>query len=176
MLTPDEIRETLFSLVEDEYEEEQMADIQKEYGDKIKRISLDLLALKYLKEAHIPNEYCVYSDEDPDGTYHGRRLFDLEAVLVASKEETTFASEAISITVANELWLMENCDFVFVECTKMEILAGQTNQVVEQRLFQFFPFEKGHVEWPLGIVEVINALENACTVMETQLKASREGL
>lgn len=54
MLTPDEIREALLSLVEDEYEEEQMADIQKEYGDKIKRISLDLLALKYLKEAHIP--------------------------------------------------------------------------------------------------------------------------
>ena len=44
--------------------EEQMADIQKEYGDKIKRTSLDLLALKYLKEAHIPNEYCVYSEED----------------------------------------------------------------------------------------------------------------
>lgn len=77
MLTPDEIREALLSLVEDEYEEEQMADIQKEYGDKIKRISLDLLALKYLKEAHIPNEYCVYSEEDPEGRYHGRRLFDL---------------------------------------------------------------------------------------------------
>lgn len=176
MLTPDEIREALLSLVEDEYEEEQMADIQNEYGDKIKRISLDLLALKYLKEAHIPNEYCVYSEEDPDGTYHGRRLFDLEAVMVASKEDTTFATEVINITVSDELWLMENSDFVFVECTKMKILGGQTNQVVEQRLFQFFPFEKGHVEWPLGIVEVINALENACTVMETQLKASREGL
>ena len=86
MLTPDEIREALLSLVEDEYEEEQMADIQKEYGDKIKRISLDLLALKYLKEAHIPNEYCVYSEEDPEGRYHGRRLFDLEAVMVASKK------------------------------------------------------------------------------------------
>ena len=41
MLTPDEIREALLSLFEDEYEEEQIADIQKEYGDKIKRISLD---------------------------------------------------------------------------------------------------------------------------------------
>lgn len=176
MLTPDEIREALLSLVEDEYEEEQMADIQKEYGDKIKRISLDLLALKYLKEAHIPNEYCVYSEEDPEGRYHGRRLFDLEAVLVASKEDTTFATEAINITVSDELWLMENSDFAFVECTKMEILGGQTNQVVEQRLFQFFPFEKGHLEWPFGIVELICALENACTIMETQLKVSRERL
>lgn len=71
---------------------------------------------------------------------------------------------------------MENSDFAFVECTKMEILGGQTNQVVEQRLFQFFPFEKGHLEWPFGIVELICALENACTIMETQLKVSREGL
>lgn len=176
MLTPDEIREALLSLVEGEYEEEQMADIQKEYGDKIKRISLDLLALKYLKEAHIPNEYCVYSEEDPEGTYHGRRLFDLEAVLVASEEDTTFATEAINITVSDELWLMENSDFVFVECTKMEILGGQTNQVVEQRLFQFFPFEKDHFAWPFGIDKVICALENACTLMEKQLKASRDGL
>ena len=176
MLTPDEIREALLSLFEDEYEEEQIADIQKEYGDKIKRISLDLLALKYLKEAHIPNEYCVYSGEDPDGSYQGRRLFDLEAVLVASNEDTSFATEAISITVTDELWLMENSDFVFVECTKMEILGGQINQIVEQRLFQFFSFEKRHLEWPFGIVEVIKALENACTLMETQLKASREGL
>ena len=59
MLTPDEIREALLSLVEGEYEEKQMADIQKEYGDKIKRISLDLLALKYLKEAHIPKLPCM---------------------------------------------------------------------------------------------------------------------
>ena len=176
MLTPDEIREALLSLVEDGYEEEQLADIQKEYGDKIRRISLDLLALKYLKEAHIPNEYCVHSDEDPDGTYRGRKLFDLEAVLVASAEDTTFATEAINITVSDELWLMENSDFVFVECTKMEILGGQTNQVVEQRIFRFFSFEKDHFAWPIGIGKVICALENACTLMEKQLKASREEL
>ena len=90
MLTPDEIREALLSLVEDEYEEEQMADIQKEYGDKIKRISLDLLALKYLKEAHIPNEHCVYSEEDPEGRYHGRRLFDLEAVMLRRSSTLLF--------------------------------------------------------------------------------------
>jgi len=176
MLTPDEIRESFLSLIEDEYEEKQIADPMKEYSDKIKQMSFDLLALKYLKEAHIPNEYCVYSKEDTEGTYHGRRLFDLQAVLVASKEDTTFATEAINITVSDELWLMENSDFAFVECTKMEILGGQTNQVVEQRLFQFFPFEKGHLEWPFGIVELICALENACTIMETQLKVSREGL
>ena len=97
-------------------------------------------------------------------------------MLVASEEDTTFATEAINITVSDELWLMENSDFVFVECTKMEILGGQTNQVVEQRLFQFFPFEKGFLEWPFGIVELICALENACTIMETQLKVSNEGL
>ena len=176
MLTPDEIRESFLSLIEDEYEEKQIADPMKEYSDKIKQMSFDLLALKYLKEAHIPSEYCVYSKEDTEGTYHGRRLFDLQAVLVASKEDTTFATEAINITVSDELWLMENSDFAFVECTKMEILGGQTNQVVEQRLFQFFPFEKGHLEWPFGIVELICALENACTIMETQLKVSREGL
>lgn len=176
MLTPDEIRDALLSLVEDEYEGGQLADIQKEYNDKIKRISLDLLALKYLKEAHIPNEYCVFSDADPDGTYHGRRLFDLDAVMVVSEEDRTFATEAINITVFDELWLMENKDFVFVECTKMEILGGQTRQVVEQRLFQFFPFEKDHFAWPFGIDKVICALENACTQTETQLKASREGL
>ena len=93
-------------------------------------------------------------------------------MLVASEKDTTFVTEVINITVSDELWLMENSDFVFVECTKMEILGGQTNQVVEQRLFQFFPFEKDH----FGIDKVKCALENACTLMEKQLKASREGL
>lgn len=175
MLTPDEIRKAILSLVQDEYEGEELADIQKKHSDKIKRISLDLLALKYLKEAHIPNEYCVYSEEDPAGTYRGRRLFDLKAVMVAREEDTTFATESINITVSDELWLMENSDFVFVECTKMEILESQTHQVVEQRLFQFFPFEKDRLAWPFGVVEVICALVNACAIMETELKASREG-
>lgn len=170
MLTPDEIRKALLSLIEDEYEGGQIADAQKEYSEKIKQMSFDLLALKYLKEAHIPNEYCVYSKEDPEGEYHGRRLFDLNAVMVASKKDRTFATDAISITVSNELWLMENSDLVFVECTKMEILERQNSQVVEQRLFQFFSFEKDHFAWPLGIWDVICALENAHMQMEEQMK------
>lgn len=175
MLTPDEIRESFLSLLENEYGEKQIADPMKEYSDKIKQMPFDLLALKYLKEAHIPNEYCVYSKEDTEGTYHGRRLFDLNAVMVASKKDRTFATDAISITVSNELWIMENSDLAFVECTKMEILGRRNSQVVEQRLFQFFPFEKDHFAWPLGIWDVICALENTHMQMEEQMKHPQKG-
>ena len=94
----------------------------------------EVLARKYMREAHKVKSFFVSTGPKDEGSYHGDELFPQKAVLICAVDRQTVTTDRIRIESESELWLLSNLKFAHVHCTRVLTLSGEeVTSITESR-------------------------------------------